>query len=837
MGRRAPLQFRGVTGKCLWYNNGTVWENMKTYVRLKFKHPIGKTLLAIGIITGIAFSVTLTASALPGAVLNRLKDNSENTSISPNPYSLLLYKQGNDGNWNSWGASMFNPPGGNNQSSGVGFKHLLKNEQTSNIRKLILRAYYKTLGEAQSATISVRSDWCNFSARNGGPTPDTDGDPNNNSGTEENHRLEVLVNGVRRFYSNATQNNTPAVCNNFENANYSASGTPVRAPSDANNGTGMYFNQYEFILHGNRYTSGGQQIRFQARASGTGVIGLKKQALPTEFGVAENFNQFDHNVAVSVPFGASCKDPDNQPFSQISIYDGDLEVFGNTYVFILKRTDGGAWEKLAQNEYGDVGTPYEPVRAVWEGGNERFRLTATTGQSSILYLKNFRQNTDYLLVLDNPDQTANHPPGNVLSFEVPGDSINTQVDCDYNLTPGVTQQQPAGAFTGDANFNVQGTIDIDDAVDTDAHLWQLSVVNSPNRPANVAAATNSSLPCAWQSNCSVLATGSDPDGFEADFATAMENYQQSDTPIGTWICFFMSVSKPTDTSAAGVWAHSALICNVSGREPRIQVWGYDARVVSNINTSTTTQGTELQGSWGEYGILSNGTNTNMGSGSGLLNGSTTATQSGWSGLTFANTSGGGLGLPQFGGYGGVTYPTTNETITETYLTRSEGGPIASGTRRVVQVGTLTITSDMIYDDDGPLGTGYSSITQIPRVVFIADEIIIDASVRRIDPWLIANRITTCDDARDGSNNYFLQVSEMQNYNLHSGMCNLSLKFNGPVISDSIYLMRTTAPTATDDNPAETFNLRSDAFLSSMVGGGGEDPVATTDQITDVPPRF
>jgi len=109
------------------------------------------------------------------------------------------------------------------------------------------------------------------------------------------------------------------------------------------------------------------------------------------------------------------------------------------------------------------------------------------------------------------------------------------------------------------------------------------------------------------------------------------------------------------------------------------------------------------------------------------------------------------------------------------------------------------------------------------------------------------------------------------------MCSEPLIFNGPVYADNLYLYRTGGsrvpkgqldladynrgwknPDATspviDSNdycegttcggtryalsaPAEVFNLRPDVFLSSFSGKVNGVPVATTDKITELPPRF
>lgn len=262
-------------------------------------------------------------------------------------------------------------------------------------------------------------------------------------------------------------------------------------------------------------------------------------------------------------------------------------------------------------------------------------------------------------------------------------------------------------------------------------------------------------------------------------------------------------------------------------------------VLGKIVTSTSQLGSPSKtfGSFGEYGVLSDEENFGMGSGSKMLDGAASSSQDQWSPLTFANTVVGSL--PQFGNYHGLVHPTVASTGA-TELTGPQqfpadlpggfGATFGSGDKLVVKVnGLLRITSNLVYAN-GP----YSSIRNLPRIVIIADDVVIDANVTTIDPWIVANRISTCRDVNDGASNFFVAPDDVS---LSATSCNQPLRFNGPVIADSIYLYRTTNSGNSTNTAAEIFNLRADSFLSAYAGGGSTNPVATTDTITELPPRF
>lgn len=316
----------------------------------------------------------------------------------------------------------------------------------------------------------------------------------------------------------------------------------------------------------------------------------------------------------------------------------------------------------------------------------------------------------------------------------------------------------------------------------------------------------------------------------------------TDTAVGTKICFTVSVSKPTQ-AATPSWRHSDLQCIIVAKKPKVQVWGGDVRAGGTISTSTNTLDGKTYGSWGEYGALSNGSNSGFASGNGLNSGNANSAQSGWSGLTFANTG----GTCTFGCY---NFTLTSRSLTDQFGTGNAlpGGDINSwsnGTYTtngltlngitvnkgksivIISTGTVTITGNIAYND-GP----YTSLKDIPQLVIRAPAINIQGGVGRVDAWLFAITATnsgvlnTCSDVGVDAQ-------------LTANICNNQLTVNGPVVADKIYLRRTAGSDGSEPTrgkPAETFNLRADAYLWGSGYANGKGKVRTV-YTKELPPRF
>lgn len=308
-------------------------------------------------------------------------------------------------------------------------------------------------------------------------------------------------------------------------------------------------------------------------------------------------------------------------------------------------------------------------------------------------------------------------------------------------------------------------------------------------------------------------------------------------------------------------------CSVSGIDPKVQIRGNDLKVDGAINTSVRRNSQGAFGSSGEYSVLSGGLNSGMASGSGLLAGAAQGSlQASWSPLTFTNNT------ASFGNFDSVPVdtdepePTAGDVI-EGNATWSglPSAATADGARKVYKInGTLVVSGNLQY------AATYTKISKIPRVIIIADNIQIEPGVTRIDPWLIAQNISTCGAPRGAA--WGDSAGEaLSGANLKIGDCNNPLTFNGAVSVDNLYLYRTGgsrvlrsdlpgakwSPDTVDPNtycegscatganerryalsaPAEVFNLRPDIYLSSLSGMKTHRPVATTDRITELPPRF
>jgi hypothetical protein len=171
------------------------------------------------------------------------------------------------------------------------------------------------------------------------------------------------------------------------------------------------------------------------------------------------------------------------------------------------------------------------------------------------------------------------------------------------------------------------------------------------------------------------------------------------------------------------------------------------------------------------------------------------------------------GAPQgnLGALASGAYHTGDLTITASSIAPSQSVII-------VATGTVTIQGDITYAN-GP----FDSISKIPQVVIIANKINIAGSAGRVDAWLLTTgdgSINTCSDVP-------------LNGPLNSTVCNKKLTVNGPVSTQHLYLRRTAG---VDDDPAELFNLRADAFLWAQRQASGVGKAQTVYQ-TELPPRF
>jgi hypothetical protein len=442
---------------------------------------------------------------------------------------------------------------------------------------------------------------------------------------------------------------------------------------------------------------------------------------------------------------------------------------------------------------------------------------------------------------------------------------------DYSLEPQVDSISPTEVEPG-SEMTVRTSVDNDGNTPSPATQWEITkMVVQPGQQApheSENGTTSGTAPCQsgggaasgdyFQNGataCENVAKGSgsfNPGSPAQNLKPMVSGVEVGDLPVGTRVCFALSVQPRS--SSSGQWAHSKPVCTVVGKKPKVQIWGGDLSVRGKVETSTSVKDISGQaktfGSWVEYGVFAVGTVSRFASGAGL-NDQTSNAQADWSKFTFANVN--SSGASSFGQYssaanfrpltdiagfvdsvqndqpvgsgsvdvGSITFATGSPTEVRTAgnLTIT-GGNLPRGRSVVIlATGTVTISGDITYTDD-VLG----NVRDIPQVVIVADSINIRDNVSRIDAWLVAeNVINTC-----------------QNFsgNLTSEKCNTRLEVNGPVVTNRLLLNRTAGSGSGGESgdPAERFNLRSDAFLWAQLQASGNNKAQTVYTV-ELPPRF
>lgn len=398
--------------------------------------------------------------------------------------------------------------------------------------------------------------------------------------------------------------------------------------------------------------------------------------------------------------------------------------------------------------------------------------------------------------------------------------------------------------------------------------------DTASSPGIVRALTNQSV----QADCATLHSQVYPKGTVPTgaglLAWHVQNFQLSDVPgltLGDRVCFVMALNRYNASASDRHWRHSGAICLTIAKIPSAQVSGGDLAVRGTLSeTQKTIRGHSYlanslrYGSWAEYGVFGP-SNVEMHSAGSLANANTNPSTAQKNALVFANN---GAGTP-----GRFSVPTTAASIAtydwsklgittgasigggssnnvrdggpglvRTYgagTTRISGATIPQGESYIIRApnGTIRITGNITYSQ-GP----YSSMSDLPQVVIIARNIVIDEAVTNIDAWLVATGtetqgvINTCGLSLDPSPNYFSGLS--------SNMCTQKLRINGVVQANRLFMRRThgadSKSLATRDadlrRPAEVFNARSDAYLWAHSKAASQG-VVRTESVRELPPRF
>jgi len=813
-----------------------------------------------------------------------------NNKVSPNPYMMRLYD--NNG---SYAISTFNPPGRKNHSTKTGYKHILKNSRTTYINEIEMYVYFSNTNPSNK-TIKIEapvdgSGWCDF---------DSTG----------NRKLEVYAsqyggnNSVRKFSGNANAGGSSSTCDAFKNKSFTLQANQISKDDT----TGLYAAKIKFELTGQRvYSNARNQVSFSVKAPGALYVGSKGDRNSKNFGVQEdpNYGTAQYGFKLGIPFGVPCDGPATLANRPVKIFDGDRDSFGNTYFFILKRAIGSNTAvRLAKNEYNQS----TRTNANWQSRNGNTNastdrgwflstpISTDTNRTSSVEIAEMDRNYQYMLVVSNPYQrgdfipgvgtVTSSPVGNVMSISVPTDTATGEVTCappppppggGGNLQPNVSINRSTYPYYSQLTTGFGNVSGVRPESDRN-YPWELYSVQYNVTPGSIAGSRSTDdNPCdgsgdsmpggripyvaGGPTSCRYVNGGS----YNGTTSTRSgTTFKSGPDALGTRTCYITRVQvNPPDPSPPAPapgdppyvpptpnWEYSAFACAVAGKDPRFQVRGHDLRVGGGIVAKTTNMQSRYYGSWSEYGSLSGGANVDgqFASGGRLWQGSTSAPSvSNLNELTFANTDG------DTGNFDAIGVAPVSQYVDKD-ANKVPGGPnftIGATTypdgARITRYypGTLTITNNLQY------GESYNSIRKIPRVILMADNIIIGPDVTRIDPWLIATReagdlatgnLSTCDIGDNTANFRYADGT------LDASDCNNQITFNGPVIADNIYLHRThgAGPGATGtneeknrnrDSPAEVFALRPDVFLSSSVGDLTNKPVATTDRIVEVPPRF
>lgn len=325
------------------------------------------------------------------------------------------------------------------------------------------------------------------------------------------------------------------------------------------------------------------------------------------------------------------------------------------------------------------------------------------------------------------------------------------------------------------------------------------------------------------------------------------------------------------------WAESPERCFVIAKKPNFQVWGGGVYSAGNLGTRVSVKGHvaankddamqglsnyslipsnyTVFGSWGELGLVANGTVTGLASGAGTgygtttdattpfaspsrLGGSVEGTKPSYcfrSTLSFANNN---CSSDSVGNLSSIQANTSSDrsslvsrfsdVSSEEYTlelydsdTTIGGIEMAEGTRVIkAENNTITINHNIEYSS----GT-YTTLESIPKLIIYANNININCSVNRIDAVLIANEdINTCADISD--------INSIYRSN--------PLIINGTTISNTLTLGRTYGA-ATGINsiiPAEIINYDSSLLLWSNSQSGVTSTGKLTEAYTsELAPRY
>lgn len=430
----------------------------------------------------------------------------------------------------------------------------------------------------------------------------------------------------------------------------------------------------------------------------------------------------------------------------------------------------------------------------------------------------------------------------------PSDCVIISSTLNYNLEP-IINTNPSVIESG-ASFTVVPLVTNTGTTKSDSVLVKLTrIVTRPGSP--------SSAPTV-DSDSEVFNTG--PSAVLGHQETGFIDSSTVGYITGTKICYVLSVQPhSSNLSSGGADPASSQSCVMVGKKPKSQIWGGDLIVGGSTYTSTSDVSGARFGSWVEYAIFASDFIRGTASGSafagspgGLAFNSSGDTACKYSKLSFSNATEDQTSCSEssIGDYSYSNFRTAPEiaasftgtgvsisgTVKPNELQPSASGiytsagdlsldssMLSSGKSVIIKAPgkTVTIVNNQMYAN-GP----YSSASQLPQLVIIADKIIINSGVTQVDAWLIA-----ANAGGTGS----IYTCEIQGKS--SSQCSNQLVVNGPVVTDHLYLYRTAGSEPADNGkPAEIFNLRADAYLWAFARSSGIGRIQTV-YTSELPPRF
>lgn len=331
------------------------------------------------------------------------------------------------------------------------------------------------------------------------------------------------------------------------------------------------------------------------------------------------------------------------------------------------------------------------------------------------------------------------------------------------------------------------------------------------------------------------------------------NGNNSILPVGTKICYFLSVSNGAYDGLNGPknqWRHGEPSCTTITKSPKVRFENSDVltgrqipksandadcdplKLDSQIRTAGTTAyivstpiiagGPELvnqTGSWGEYGVFATGNITGFGSAAYASGQNANDVKK----LHFGNQTPNGnfrsYGSPcTFNWFEKLTKNAANisnasvtiDSLAGKTSQRSENSswnvsassPLGDITTPTILYAKATngenscknATKDgsgvIEITSDITYKASYPNIKDIPRVILMADcGIIIHKNVRNIDAGLITRGIINTCDARESGSVISLYTDK--NYGLTKDDCRQDIRITGPVVTKKINLLRTS----------------------------------------------